>query len=196
MIHTPHADRDTLYFHSVPTPVPIFQREWEFLQLLNLYGERRPRRVLEVGTFHGGTLYHWLQSAAPRATIISVDSYSENVDNRHLYPAWTPAGVTLEAIQGDSRAESTIARVRAFAPFDWIFIDAGHLEHEVQADWDAYSPMAERGAIIALHDIMRSPHDWIQVDRVWERIQHQGDVTQEFVCATGLDWSGIGVVFR
>ena len=195
MIDTPHAARDTLYFHSTPTPVPIFQREWELVQLLNLYGEKRPRRVLEIGTFHGGTLYHWLRNAVPGAVVVSVDSYRENVDNRHLYASWTPPGVTLHALMGDSRDPSLLAMVRDFAPFDWIFIDAGHLEHEVQADWDNYRVMAATGATIALHDICPSPHDWIRVDRVWRTIQAQGYITQELVCAYGLDWSGIGVVY-
>lgn len=195
MIDTPHTDRDTLYFHSTPTPVPIFQREWEFKQLLKLYTERRPMSVLEIGTFHGGTLYHWLRNAQLGAHVVSVDSYTAGVDNRHLYDDWRPEGVRLHVMAGDSRDPSVINQVRELGPFDWIFIDADHYEASVQADWDNYRMMAAPGAIVALHDIMPSPHDWLQVDRVWERIQHQGYITQELVCATGLDWSGIGCIF-
>lgn len=195
MIAVLEAARDTLYFHSTPTPVPIFQREWEFAQLLNLYGARQPRHILEVGTFHGGTLYHWLQNAQPGAIVVSVDSYHENVDNRHLYAGWTPHGVMLHALMGDSRDVGLLAMVRDFAPFDFIFIDADHREASVQADWDNYRAMAAPHSLIALHDICPSPHDWIQVDRVWRRIQAQGYVTQELVCTYGLDWSGIGCVF-
>lgn len=195
MINTPHVERDTLYFHSVATPVPIFQREWEFARLLEIYQARSPRRVLEIGTFHGGTLYHWLQNARPGAQIVSVDSYSENVDNRHLYLDWSPKGVELYPIQGDSRTQAVVDEVQSFAPFDWIFIDAGHFETEVQADWDNYSPMCAAGGVACLHDICPSPHDWLQVDRVWRRIQAQGYITQELVCAYGLDWSGIGVIY-
>lgn len=195
MIETSHAERDTLYFHSTPTPVPIFQREWEFARLLDLYAARRPMRICEVGTFHGGTLYHWLQNAPSGARVVSVDSYRANVDNRHLYADWTPPGVTLHALMGDSRDESTLAMVRDFAPFDWIAIDAGHLAHEVRADWQHYSAMCAPGGIVALHDICPSEHDWIQVDKVWREIQAQGHITQEIVCAYGLDWSGWGIVF-
>jgi len=195
VIDTPHADRDTLYFHSTPTPVPIFQREWEFQQLLRIYQERAPRRILEVGTFHGGTLYHWLRIALAGAVIVSVDSYREQVDNRHLYAGWTPPDVTLHALMGDSRSQATLAMVRDFAPFDFVFIDAGHYAHEVQADWDNYAPLCAPGGMVALHDICPSPHDWIQVDQVWRQIQARGYVTQELVCAYGLDWSGIGCVY-
>jgi predicted O-methyltransferase YrrM len=195
MVTTPHEARDTLYFHSVETPVPIFQREWEFAQLLAIYERRQPRNVLEIGTFHGGTLYHWLRLAQPGVTIVSVDSYRANVDNRHLYAGWTPAGVELHALMGDSRDPATIAMVRDFAPYDFIFIDAGHLEAEVQADWNNYSPLCAVGGLVALHDICPADVDWIQVAPVWRTIQAQGYVTQELVCAYGLDWSGIGCVF-
>lgn len=191
----PHETRDTLYFHSTPTPVPIFQREWEFRELLNLYGERRPRRVLEIGTFHGGTLYHWLRNAPKGAHVVSVDSYTAGIDNRHLYDDWRPEGVQLHVICGDSRDRTIINQVRELGPFDWIFIDADHIEASVQADWDNYRPMAAPQAIVALHDICPSPHDWLQVDRVWRRIQAAGYITQELVCAYGLDWSGIGCVY-
>ena len=192
---TPHAERDTRYFHSEHTPVPIFQREWEFAQLLALYRQRRPARVLEVGTFHGGTLYHWLQNAAPNTTIVSVDSYTAGVDNRALYPEWTPIGMELHVIAGDSRALTTVAEAAARGPYDWIFIDADHVEASVQADWENYAPLCRPGGLIVLHDICPSPHDWLQVAPVWRRVQALGYVTQELVCAYGLDWSGIGVVY-
>lgn len=195
MLETPHTERDTLYFHSEPTPVPIFQREWEFAQLLNLYRERKPLRICEVGTFHGGTLYHWLQNAAPGAVVVSVDSYRANVDNRSLYPDWTPAGVTLHALEGDSRDPDILAMVHDYGPYDFVFIDAGHLEAEIQSDWENYRPLCASGGLIALHDICPADVDWIQVDKVWRRIQAQGYVTQEIVCAYGLDWSGIGCVY-
>ncbi len=197
MIDTPHSERDTLYFHSEPTPVPIFQREWEFARALELYDRQKPQRVLEVGTFHGGTLYHWMRHAALGATIVSVDSYRANVDNRHLYQEWAPRGLglTIHAIEGNSRDPGIVAQVAALGPYDWIFIDADHLEMAVQADWDNYRPLAAPGAIVALHDIMPADVDWIQVAPVWRRIQAQGYLTQELVCADDLDWSGIGVVY-
>lgn len=193
---TPHTARDTLYFHSEPTPVPIFQREWEFARLLDIYAQKRPRRALEIGTFHGGTLFHWLHHAVMGAIVVSVDTYRAGVDNRHLYEAWTQSrGVELHAIEGDSRDPNIVAQVTALGPYDWIFIDADHIEASVQADWDNYAALAAPGAIVCLHDIMPADVDWIQVAPVWRRIQALGYVTQELVCAAGLDWSGIGVVY-
>ncbi len=174
---------------------PIFQHVWEFSELLRLYRECAPRRVLEIGTYHGGTLYHWLQQARPPVTVVSVDSYAVGVDNRALYPAWTPDGVTLHALCADSHAAETVAMVAAFGPFDWCFIDAGHYYPEVRADWDLYRPLVRPGGIVAFHDILTSPqHPEIEVERLWREIQRAGYVTQELVADPAAIWGGIGVV--
>jgi cephalosporin hydroxylase len=63
-----------------PSPVPILQREAEFSVLLELYRRLEPLKVLEIGTYHGGTLYHWLQNGSADL-IVSLDSYAVGVDN-------------------------------------------------------------------------------------------------------------------
>lgn len=178
-------------------PVPIFQHEYEFATLLDIYRERRPLRVLEVGTYHGGTLYHWLQNARPGAVIVSVDSYMAGVDNRHLYAEWTPAGVTLHVLCGDSRDPDIIMAAAEHGAYDWTFIDAGHYYDEVQADWENYRPLTGPGGLIAFHDILPpSPsHPEIQVDRLWREIQRAGHVTREIVADPDADWGGLGVVY-
>ena len=128
---------------------------------------------------------------------MSVDSYATGVDNRHLYESWCREGVACIALAGDSRDAAIIEQAKAHGPYDFIFLDAGHAEHEVQADWDNYAPLVAPGGIIALHDILpgRGPQAWIQVAPVWQRIQRQGYVTQELVASVDVDWGGIGVVY-
>jgi predicted O-methyltransferase YrrM len=178
------------------TPVPIFQWEQEFTQLLDLYRELAPKRVLEVGTYHGGTLYHWLTNAAEGAKIATVDSYAVGVDNRALYDTWVPGGVKLKVIAGRSAAESTVAHAKEWAPYDFIFIDAGHYYTEVKADWEAYLPLAQKGAVVAFHDILPPSvvHPEIEVARLWAEIKAEGYETEEFIANPEADWGGIGVV--
>lgn len=176
--------------YGPPTPVPIIQAEAEFEQLLHLYRERRPKRVLEVGTYAGGTFFHWLQNAQPGSVVVSVDTY-EDKDNSHLYDDWTPEGVEWAIIRGDSRDSEVVGAARAFSLYDWIFIDAGHLESEVRPDWENYGPMAAPLGIVAFHDIALREEDFprIQVARVWREIQRE-HTTNEY-CEGG---PGIGVV--
>ena len=55
--------------YGPPTPVPIFQWEKEFEVLLELYRRETPERVLEIGTYHGGTLFHWLRNMLCRSIV-------------------------------------------------------------------------------------------------------------------------------
>lgn len=194
LVSTPHSERATNY--GPEAPVPVFQHQWELEQLLDLYRKRTPSNVLEVGTYHGGTLYHWLQDATFGTFITSLDSYAVGVDNRSKYPEWVPKGIYLNVIQGDSRDPETIEQVRNAGPFDWIFIDAGHYYSEVKSDWDNYGEMATGGAIVCFHDILTNPlHPEIEVEQLWREIQKLGYITQEFVADPDAAWGGIGVVY-
>lgn len=177
------------------TPVPILQREWEFKTLLKLYTTLKPRRVLEIGTYHGGTLYHWLTASTPDV-VVQVDSFAIGVDNRHLFAEWCDAKTQLHSIIADSTNPDTVRLVEPHGPFDWVWIDAGHYEHEVRADWANYAPLAAPRGVVCLHDILTHPHHpEIQVDAVWRDLQRAGYVTQEIVASATAEWGGIGVVY-
>lgn len=179
-----------------PAPVPILQWEKEFEVLLQLYRILAPKRVLEIGTYHGGTLYHWLQNSAPKAHIVSVDSYSVGVDNRNLYPEWVKdhGDVYLSIVKGDSHASKTVEKVRGLSPYDFVVIDAGHFLPEVTKDWELYGPMVRPGGILCFHDILTHP-SWpsIEVGQLWEQIKKDYK-TFEIVADRDAEWGGIGVV--
>ncbi len=173
------------------TPVGISQNEWEFGCLLDLYVRRQPVRVLEVGTYLGGTFYHWLRNARPGTHVVSVDFYTE-ADNRELYEGWCPPDVTWSTVVGNSNDRLVAHHVATHAPFDWLFIDAGHLEENIRADVDLYLPLAATGSVVAFHDIREiSGLPNVQVWRVWNELRY-GYRSSEFVAPGGL---GIGVLF-
>jgi predicted O-methyltransferase YrrM len=178
-----------------PAPVPILQHEAEFSVLLELYRRLAPADVLEVGTFYGGTLYHWLQNTArPGAKIVTVDSYAVSVDNRHLYDAWNVNDTRLIVLDADSHDPNTVLAAEANGPYDFVFIDAGHYYKEVKRDWENYHPMVKPGGMICLHDILTHPA-WpsIEVGRLWEEIK-KDHLTFEIVADRDAEWGGIGVV--
>jgi predicted O-methyltransferase YrrM len=177
-----------------PAPVPILQHEAEFAVLLALYRALDPARVLEIGTYHGGTLYHWLKNSHAFTSIVSVDSYAVGVDNRDLYPEWNTESVDLTVLVGDSHAAVTVEAVKVLGPYDFVFIDAGHYYKEVKADWELYRPMVRSGGILCLHDILTHPV-WpsIEVGRLWDEIK-EDHLTFEIVADRNAEWGGIGVV--
>jgi predicted O-methyltransferase YrrM len=175
--------------------VPILQWEAEFEVLLELY-RRLPveSRILEVGTYHGGTLYHWLQTAGPGDMIVSVDSYAVGVDNRYLYEGWNEHGADLIVVKGDSHSTDTVRSVREYAPYDIVLIDAGHFLPEVTRDWELYRPMVRPGGLLCFHDILTHPA-WpsIEVGQLWSEIK-KDYLTFEIVADRNAEWGGIGVV--
>jgi predicted O-methyltransferase YrrM len=183
--------------YGPPTPVPIFQWEAEFAPLLEMYRERKPKRVLEIGTYHGGTLYHWLKNATPGAKVVTVDSYLVGIDNRKFYAGWTPGGVELDVIEGDSADRQIIREVAESAPFDWVFIDAGHYYKEVAADWHNYHRMCQKGGVVIFHDILPPSRSWpiIEVFWLWKEIKRGGFRTEEIVHDRDAEWGGIGIVY-
>lgn len=182
--------------YGPPTPVPIFQWEEEFVELLRLYRDLQPKRVLELGSYYGGTLYHWLQNAQPNVTIVSVDSYAVGVDNRDQYLDWAPHPLTLYAINGNSHHPDIVAEVAQHGPYDFVFIDAGHYYEEVKADWELYRPMVRSGGVVVFHDILPpSPeHPEIEVARLWNDLKALGYQTREIVADPNASWGGIGIV--
>lgn len=175
------------------TPVECFQHKWELDRVLDLYRARKPKKVLEIGTYHGGTLYHWLQNATPGTHVVSVDSYQAGVDNRRLYDAWIPEGVKLTAIEGDSHNPDVVNAAERYAPYDWVFIDADHLFKAVLKDWLNYGGLAN--GVVLFHDILEhEAHPEIQVKTLWDAIKAEY-VTDEIIEDVNALWGGIGVVF-
>lgn len=173
------------------TPVPIIQHPFEFGVLLDLYRHRRPRRVLEVGTYVGGTLYHWLANGRPGALVVSVDLYTD-ADNSRLYDGWAAPGVAWETVRGDSNLPDTAAQAAGFGPYDWCFIDAGHRDHEVRADVELYLPLVRPGGVVAFHDVLPQPElPTIQVDGVWGELKRRYRSVEVAI----PDGSGIGILF-
>ncbi len=178
-----------------PAPVPILQWEKELEVLLELYRRADPMDVLEVGTYHGGTLYHWLQNVRrPGVRIVSVDSYAVGVDNRVLYDDWNAKGAILQVIEGDSHSPAVLKEVGALGPFDFVVIDAGHYLAEVTRDWNNYLPMVKPGGMICLHDILTHPV-WpsIEVGQLWAEIK-KDYLTFEIVADRDAEWGGWGCV--
>jgi predicted O-methyltransferase YrrM len=177
-----------------PAPVQILQWEKEFQVLLEIYRRSQATSLLEIGTYHGGTLYHWLQNSAPAAKVVTADSYATGVDNRDKYDSWNSNGCELIVINGDTNLPGTANKIEPHGPFDWLFIDAGHYLPEVTADWNLYRPMVRKGGIACLHDILTHP-SWpsIEVGELWVQIKNDYD-TFEIIADHHAQWGGIGCV--
>lgn len=197
MANHPKQQPDCAYWTDGDADVPVFQHPAEMEWLLAIYAERRPMRVLEVGSYFGGTLKQLVLRAQPGATVVSVDLYKfPYADNRHRYADWSSqSGATVVAIAGNSHDAETVARAAAYGPFDFILIDGDHRYGSARADWEAYRELVAPGGVVLFHDILdnRKAHPEIEVARLWAEIKAD-HITDEFIAGNGR-WGGLGVVY-
>lgn len=163
------------------------QHQWELDQFLRVIG--KPQRVLEIGAWEGGTLWHWLELADK---VVIVDDQMRGLND---WQTWAlEAGTKFFWHWGDSRDAEIIERAQITGPYDLIFIDGAHEYDAVRDDWLNYSSMVAEGGLVAFHDIRPAEHRGHGVDRLWQEIKSAGSRTLEIVEMVD-DWGGIGVWF-
>jgi predicted O-methyltransferase YrrM len=174
----------------------------EMVALLERLTPTPPQTVLELGTFHGGTLFLFARVAAPDATLVTVDMNAGTFGG--AYPStWAPLFRSfarekqkIHLVRGDSHSASTHARVSSLLrqSVDFLFIDGDHTYEGVCADFEMYSPLVRRGGLIALHDIVEGSPELVGgVPRFWCEIRERFEV-EEIVADHNQGGYGIGLL--
>ena len=159
---------------------PSQSRE-EILGLLRILGEAKPRRVVEIGTAGGGTLYLFARVASEDAVIVSIDLPGGAFGGGYLpwriplYRSFAGPRQRLHLLRGDSHSPVTAGKLEArlkSGKIDFLFIDGDHTAGGVKKDFEMYSPLVAHGGLIGFHDIVRDPSDAAnEVHRFWEEIR-------------------------
>jgi predicted O-methyltransferase YrrM len=122
-----------------------------------------PRRILEIGSYKGGSLWAFRQ-AFPGAFLVSLDRHIDcpACDSRRAHSDCPRAAIRELAdvvIIADSTAFETRERVTPLAGelergegFDLIFVDGGHDRATVESDFAFYCPLLSGHGLIAFHD--------------------------------------------
>jgi len=87
---------------------------------------------------------------------------------------------------GDVRKRSLWSAAAAYAPFDFLFIDAGHRFEDAEADHREYGALVRPGGIVAFHDALKRPtyEEEIQVWRYLETLPNVNMIGDE----VGVAW--------
>lgn len=182
-----------------------WQARSEIYSLLELLQEERPRRVLEIGSARGGTLFLFSRVVADDALLVSVDlpygPFGGSYDGAAspLLRSFARDRQRVELIRADSRSPETVARVRrllAGGQLDFLFIDGDHSYDGVRMDYETYAPLVREGGLIAFHDIVPGDRAGVGgVPRFWAEVKNGREVS-EYV----RDWNqgglGIGVLVQ
>lgn len=187
------------------TPVPILQNEWEFEQLLEIYKKHKPEHLIEIGTFFGGTLYHWLKENDNLKSVICVDlpigkddgRYDQMIDSRKKWDDWvmesTVTPHNFYDIKGDSTSINVYNRVHHVSlnhhdKADFLFIDGDHSYEGVKSDYENYQDLVRPGGLVVFHDVI----GYWTVNKFWNEVKKDKKYIE--ICAGGPDGWGIGII--
>jgi predicted O-methyltransferase YrrM len=191
--------------------IASWQKKTEIVGLLSILEKSPPRRIIEIGTANGGTLFMLTQLAAPNATIVSVDLPGGRLGGassslRHAYPRWRTRlyrgfardGQSVHVIRADSHQVATVEDVRRRLPegkVDFLFIDGDHSYEGVSRDFELYSPLVAEAGLVAFHDILPSRPgghgDPGGVPAVWSAIKKERRIEAELI--EDADWGSCGI---
>lgn len=65
-----------------------------------------------------------------------------------------PAGTTMISPGQDTHSQEAYTFAQIHAPYDFLFIDAGHDAVDAGFDYHTYAPLVRRGGLIAFHDAL------------------------------------------
>jgi predicted O-methyltransferase YrrM len=186
-----------------------FQKLSELQPLIALVRGRRPKTVVEIGTYRGGTLFAWCQVADPEAMLISIDlpgglfggGYSRR--EARAFKEFALPDQELHTLRRDSQKPRTLEKVRSLLQgrtIDFLMIDGDHTYKGIKRDWELYEPMTSPDGLIALHDILEHPAQPLcEVDKLWTELapQHRSvEFTDPDDDRGHGQWGGIGVIFK
>lgn len=194
-------------------PVPILQNEWEFLSFLTMYRSLAPKKIIEIGSFYGGTLWFWLnENNLDLEEIMCIDlpvpsndsRYQEMIRCRSLWKSWIDkynkkigypqsgdSKVNLHDIQGNSQGIGLSASKAVFPKrdVDMLYVDGDHTYKGVKADYDNYHQLVRPGGIIVFHDVA----GLADVKRFWDEVKHGKQYIE--LAASHEGW-GTGIIFK
>jgi predicted O-methyltransferase YrrM len=176
----------------------------EIMELLKILAKHRPKFMLEIGTAGGGTLFLFIRVATSDATLISVDLPGGPFGGGYVkqktpyYASFALPGQKIYLLRMDSHKKPTLHAISTILGghgLDFLFIDGDHTCEGVRKDFEMYSKLLNPAGIIAFHDIVPGPPEYVGgVPRFWDEIKHNFSYI-ELV----KDWEqggcGIGVIY-
>lgn len=180
------------------------QKSREALDLLRILEPRRPQRVVEIGTAHGGSFMLWARASAPDATLVSVDLPPWELDDpaeaakRRALERVASDRQSVHVVRGSSHDRDVRRRVEECLdgePVDFLFIDGDRSYEGVKRDFLDYAGLVRRGGLVALHGIHpHSQRSGGDVPAFWNEIR-RGLRHAELIADRAQDGFGIGVIW-
>jgi predicted O-methyltransferase YrrM len=133
--------------------LPVLMSDEERILLYALILNLRPKAVLEIGVWQGGSskIIAMALDAAGGGRLISVDP------EPRLEVEWQSIAHCATLLKGPSPQVLPEAMKLAGGRFDFVLIDGGHMLDEVRADIRGVLDVITRGAYLLFHDVYCPP---------------------------------------
>lgn len=131
----------------------------ELWYLLNTFQQLRPRKVLEIGSAHGGNLVFFDYISEPGSTIVGLTWPQDTAFSVQRYPGYYNYKGTVHGLEENTHLSETLQHVKDIfnGPIDAIFVDGDHSYEGCKQDYEMYSPLVRAGGIIGFHDLALEP---------------------------------------
>jgi predicted O-methyltransferase YrrM len=181
-----------------------YQMDGEILALLEEFRRRNVRRIVEIGTARGGTLFLFLRSLPASAHVVSVDLRRGEFGGGYahwkipLFRSMAWGGPKLTLLRGNSQTPEMRDRVLAALDGerpDFILIDGDHSYEGAKRDFELYRELVAPGGMIAFHDIVPGKREKVGgVPKLWQELRG-GLQHRELVSDWNQGGFGIGILY-
>jgi cephalosporin hydroxylase len=164
--------------------IGISQRPVEFYEVWKQVYELQPKRIIEIGSHTGGSLYMYAAASKCPAEIIVIDKPFERAPRtkqlKFIIGKLKEEGHKVTHYSGSSTTPEFITGAKNQMPVaDFVHIDGCHDYHFALADWTNYGTLVRDGGLVALHDLEMKRIEGIDteqpgVGRLYSELMEQG----------------------
>lgn len=151
--------------------------------------QKKPKKILEIGTQYGGTLYIWCRLFESVSKVASIDLPREphfvDKNKKKVFKEFTHEN-KLKLVRGNSHHNGVYKKVRdEFGKADLLFIDGDHTYEGVKKDFEMYKRLVPKGGIVAFHDIV--PH--VTSEQEAREIIDRNGIKERFITVGHPNWN-------
>ncbi len=188
--------------HGLLRPFQVRSEYEDFIRRV-FRDDNRPKNIMEIGSFNGGTLFVSCRLAAPGGVIVSLDLPGGEFGGGYpewktpLYKSFPQSTQELHLIRGDSHSFDSLAKVKEALDgrqLDFLFIDGDHTYEGVKQDYEMYSTLVRPGGWIGFHDVAKHrANSGCEVDRLWQELKQDFECV-DFINDVQQGWAGLGLM--
>jgi len=167
---------------------PIIQFPQDMVAMQEIIWNVRPRRIVETGVAHGGSLVYYaslLELLGGDGLVVGVDidirAHNRVEIENH------PMARRIRLVQGSSVEADTAEQVRALVDGHGpvlVVLDSNHTHSHVLRELQLYSPFVRRGSYLVVFDtLVEDMPDDLIVNRPWKKGDNPKTAVREFLQA-------------